>query len=228
MEFAYKMDGMIIKSPKGETFDMPAWQDCGWRRITCEKESCPMCGRQKKHRQKCLNRGLDPDSMEAAMDCVQETFSEVGDMLRTDAARFGVDLNNLEDVKETEPPSMESYQICAKVMKWRDAVYNLFGEAESWGDGWQNSEAGQDLSWYANLLPVKLYRALCAKWEMKNDDRGAWVDYIYTKYAVEEILKIIKNSLVSLRGELNCRQMNFMFLQSELAEVAKDIEKELG
>ena len=218
---------MIIKNPKGETFDMPAWQDCGWLRITCEQESCPMCGRQKKHRQKCLNRGLDPDSIEAAMDCVQETFSEVHDMLRTDAARFGVDLNNLEDVKETEPPSMESYKICAKVMAWRDAVYNLFGEAESWGDGWQKTEPGQDLGWYANLLPVKLHRALSARREMNNNDSDAWVDYIYTKYAVEEILKILKNSLVSLRGESNCRQMNFMFLQSELAEAAKEIEKEL-
>jgi len=219
---------MIITNQKGETFDMPAWQDCGWRRLSCALESCPMCGRQKKHRQRCLERGIDPESMEAAMDCIQKTFSEVGIRLRTDAAIMGVDLSNLEYIKEAEPPPMESYKIYAGVMAWRNSVYSLCGEAESWGNDWQNTEVARDLNWYANLLPVKLYRALSGKWEMENDDPDMWVDYVYTRYVVDEIIKILTNSLISLRGGINYRAINFMLLQSELAEIAKEIEKELN
>ena len=44
---------------------------------------------------------------------------------------------------------------------------------------------------------------------------------------IEEILKILKNSLSALCDEPNCRKVNFMLLHSELAEAAKEIEKEL-
>ena len=204
---------------------MPAWQDCGWRRLSCGEESCPICGRVERQRQKCLARGLDPDSMEAAMECVGDTFAEVKELLQKDAKRMGIDLNNLEEVKEPEPPLPESYPLYQKMMAWRKEVFAMLEAASQWGEQWLQSEESQDLSWYANLLPVKIYRALSDKWEMENSDTEAWVDYYYTKYVIGESIKILHQAFTVLRAQPSPQCLQLQFLPSALKRMEEEIRK---
>lgn len=216
---------MLLKNKKGETFEMPAWQDCGWRRLSCEEPSCPICGRVQRQRQQCLARGLDPDSPEALMEGVGETFAEVKELLQKDAERMGIDLNNLEQVKEPEPPPPESYALYQKIMAWRKDVFAMLEAASQWGEQWLQSEESQDLSWYANLLPVKVYRALSDKWEMENSDPEVWVDYHYTKYVIEESIKILHQAFAVLRAQPSLQCLQLQFLPSALGQMEEEIKK---
>lgn len=213
----------MLKNQQGETFDMPAWQDCGWRRITCGQDSCLMCGRVKQQRERCVAKGLDPDSWEAVMECVTEDFSEVSVLLKKDAKKMGIDLNNLEDVEIPEPPQPETYPVHSKLMEWRRGVFDLFGEAEEWGDGWLELEAGRDLGWYANTLPVKYYRTVSDKWSMENGEEEVWVDYYYTKYVVKEVIKILEDAFMALRREQTSRTLQFQILHSQLVNLKAEI-----
>lgn len=217
------MINMFLKNQQGETFEMPIWQDCGWRRITCGQDKCPMCGRLKRQKEKCIAKGLDPDSWEAVMECVSDNFSEVSMLLKKDAERLGIDLDNIKDIKIPEPPEPETYSVYEKLMELREGVFNLFGEAKEWGETWPELEAGQDLSWYINSLPIKYYRAVSGKWGMENGEEEAWVDYYYTKRVVLEIIKILGNAFVALRREQNSRALQFQILHSQLANLKTEI-----
>lgn len=215
---------LMKQKDKEEVFQMPAWQDCTWRRVPCNKADCPMCGRVQRQRQKHIERGEDPDTWEAAMQDVGETFKEVHGLLRKDAKRMGIDLDNLEEVEIPEPPKAGTYPIYNKMMEWRKSVFSLAEEASEWGEAWLESEAGHDLTWYANLLPVKITRALSDKWEMENTDMDMEVDYDYTKYVIGECVKILQQALTTIRNLNPSQAVQFQLLHSQLVQMEEEIK----
>lgn len=215
---------MLLKNVQGETFEMSVWQDCGWRRLTCEKETCPICGRVKKQKQHCIDKGLDPDSWEAVMESVHESFKETAELLKKDAERLGIDLNNLEDMEMSEPPTPKAYPLHEKISKWHKEVFSFLGTASEWGESWINSEACLDLGWYANLLSTKTYRALSDKWKMNNNRDEVWVDYYYTRYVLAEILKILKTAFVVLRRKAGSQSVQLQILHSTLVNMEEEIK----
>ncbi|MBU0648669.1 hypothetical protein KJ969_00965 [Patescibacteria group bacterium] len=208
------------KRPK----DMPAWQDCTWRRIACEKPDCRICGKIMKQRQNHIERGEDPDSMEFVLQDVMEDLQETRDLIQKSAKHMVVDLSNLEDIDMPEPPRPDKYPLYKELMRWRKNVYDSMGKARQSKALWPDTDAARDLAWYANLLPVKTYRLLSDKWEIQNGDDLAKFDYDYTKYVVHECVNILEKSFSSLHTLAPSQKVVFLLLHSQFAYMLKRIK----
>ena len=70
---------------KTAKFKMPKWMDCAWRRVACEKDSCPICGRINKDRKRHIEAGEDPDDIGMVFEDVGRTFKETLELIKKDA-----------------------------------------------------------------------------------------------------------------------------------------------
>lgn len=191
--------------------EMKEWQDCQWRRQACDLDSCPICGRINRDREAHIKKGEDPDSMGSVIYDVSNNFKEMIGLLKKDAAKRGIDLNNLEDVKEPEPPLPTDYDIYNKLMEWRQGIYDIAEASEAASDAWLFSEAGKDLIWYSSTVIVKLYRQLGTVWQMENEeDHYLEFEYQYTGYVLGEVLGILSMALneLSTDGNAHAREFN--------------------
>lgn len=207
-------------------FKIPEWWDCGWKRVSCNKKSCLLCGRILRDRRKHIERGEDPDSMKSAMEDAGGSLSEALRMIKKDAERLGIDITNLENIKE--PPEPEKFSLYRKVAKWRNFVSEIVKHAEESDNLWLGTEAAADLLWYKNTLAAKTYRQLCNLWHMDNGDEYGDIDFKYTKYVLIECLKILKRSLNALallasdqKGELMMAAGQMAKLESAILTVVK-------
>jgi len=185
-----------IEKIDSEDFKIPKWMDCSWRRISCGQDDCPICGRIKRDRQKHIDKGEDPDAMSAVMEDVGNNFKEILATIKDDAMMHGIEIDNIEEIKE--PPEPEVYPLYLKLLDWRKDIYRLAEESDETNSAWLYSVAGQDLMWYANTVLIKTYRQLSNRWHLDCGDQYGEADYEYTKYVLEECLKIIKNALRDL------------------------------
>ena len=208
---------------KGE-FVMPKWMDCTWRRIPCGRDDCPICGRIKRDRKKHLARGEDPDSMEAALEDVGNNFKEALAMIKKDAKRMGIDISNIDDIKE--PPKPHEFPLYNKINSWRHDIYQMAEQASENLEAWPELEPGLDLFWYANTTLAKTYRQLCNRWHLEQGDEYGEEDYEYTKYVLGECLAILKKSLSKLitmypgkKGELNLALVMLSGLEREILKI---------
>lgn len=207
-----------------DNFKMPKWMECSWRRVSCGKDNCPICGRIKRDRQRHIERGEDPDDIKSVLEDVSRNFKEVMEMIKRDCEARGIELTNIENVKE--PPGPEEFPFYKKVKEWNKSVMTLGNMAQLSGEFWIQTEEAADLFWYANTLLAKTYRQLCNKWHIKNDDEYGDFDYQYTKYVLKECLKILKKSLKELiknnqsrRKELNSILLNLRNLEKQIIKI---------
>lgn len=191
----FKESGAIVELPKGE-FKMPKWMECTWRRIPCGRDGCPICGRIKRDRQRHLECGEDPDDLKNVFEDVGNSFKEDLELIKKDAERLGIDITNIDNIQE--PPEPKKFPLYRKVSKWRNFVEEILNDAYDTGSLWIETEAAADLLWYKNILMAKTYRQLCNQWHLKNGDEYGEVDYEYTKYILDECLKILKKVLNEL------------------------------
>lgn len=205
-------------------FKIPEWEDCVWKRVPCGKDECPICGRIKQNRWRNIVKGKNPDDMESVFEDVKNIFKETIALLKADCKRQGIDLDDIGQTNEPEPPKPEEFPLYLKIKEWRDSVFKL---ATSKGSAfWLATEEAQDLLWYANILTAKTYRQLCNKWEMERDHEYTDADYDHTKKVISESLKIIKKSLLSADNLGNGLKVRFeksgkalADLESELVEI---------
>lgn len=209
-----------IKSKNGK-FKMPEWMDCSWRRVSCDKDSCPICGRIKKDIQKHIEKGENPDSIESAFEDVAKNFKETLELIKKDCEAKGIDLTNIDNIQE--PPEPEEFPLYNKVNKWRELVLNLGEAAED--NFWQYTEAAADLFWYVNTLAAKTYRQLTNKWELEHGDEYGDIDYEYTGYVIKECLKILKKSLGKLVLFNSEQKISLMLIHDKLLDLEKEILK---
>lgn len=181
---------------KNQKFSMPKWMECTWRRLACNKKTCRICGRFMRDRQRHLRAGDDPDSMEAALEDVSRNFSEALENLKEWAEQNGIEITNLENIKEPSPPA--HFPLYNIVTRWREGVMDFINVEADKHRAWTNSEQIKDLMWYANLLAAKTYRQLCNCWHIKEGNEYGGFDHKYTRYVLGECIRILKNSL----GEL--------------------------
>lgn len=212
---------MEKKGKKKQKFKMPKWMDCAWRRGGCNKEDCPICGRINAFRYKCIMEGKDPDTMEAAMEQVGQKFKEVLEKIKEDCESKGIELTNIENIKE--PPEPEKFPLYRKIKGWRDSVYFLLENPAF--EFCYFTEAGQDLAWYADTLMAKVYRQLCNKWHIENGDEYGEFDFQYTSYVLKECLGILKKSLKELKGNNVYQKKEMSLALSELSGLEKQIKK---
>ena len=60
-----------------------------------------------KTRKKFIKQGKDPDSLESAFEAVADNFKKMKKMLKKDAKKWGIDLNNLEEEIPEKEVSLE-------------------------------------------------------------------------------------------------------------------------
>lgn len=210
--------------------EMPKWMDCAWRRIACEKDDCPICGRIKKDRQKHIEKGEDPDSIESAMEDAGNNFKEVLAAIKADAKAHGIEIENIPDnVKDMEePPAPETYPLYLKLNNWRQDIYKLADESDEASNAWLYSEAGQDLLWYANTLAAKTYRQLSNCWHLERGDEYGDFDYKYTAYVLEECINFLKKALAELSKSDSAFKNKFYLALIYLNELEKEINNTLS
>lgn len=206
-----------------EDFKMPEWIECVWRRAACGKESCKICGRILRDRQKHIEKGEDPDDLKSALEDVGDNFKEAMMMVKKDAERLGIDLENIDDIKE--PPEPEKFPFYRKIQKWHKMVSQIGKDAEASGDLWLGTEAAADLFWYKNTLLAKVYRELCNIWHIEQKDGYGDFDYDYTSYVINECLKILKQSLSELSLLNSSQKPQLMIALSHLTLLEKQIFK---
>ncbi|MDP2940146.1 MAG: hypothetical protein Q8O13_08725 [Candidatus Omnitrophota bacterium] len=211
-----------IKTKNGK-FKMPKWMDCAWKRVSCEKDSCPICGRIKKDHQKHIERGEDADSIESAFEDIAGNFKETLELIKKDCETKGIELTNVDNIKE--PPEPEKFPLYNRVNKWRNLVLNLEESLED--DIYYHTEAAADLFWYVNILASKIYRQLTNKWEIKHGDKYGDVDYKYTGCVIKECLKILKKSLRDLSLFNLEQKVGLMLIHDKLLNLEKEIFKNL-
>lgn len=214
-----------IESMVQEKFTMPEWQDCTWRRNSCGKDSCRICGQIKKDRQERLARGEDPDSMEAALDYVKKSLEQTLQLVQRQASEMGIDLDQIEDIATDEPPEAEEFILWREVHNWVLEVHEIAQiawEMENFQDP-RYMESLKDLTWYARTLDVKIYRKLCNRWELERGEEYADADFDYTKYVLGTCTNILRDVLVTLDGVSVDPRPAFMLLFSQLADLKKKI-----
>ena len=88
------------------------------------------------------------------------------------------------------------------------------------------SETIKDLSWYSNTFTVKTYRQLCNRWHIKKGDEYGKFDYEYTKYVLEECVRILKKSLseiIARKRKPRSSVDQFLFLYKQLLILEKSV-----
>ncbi len=207
-----------IKLKNGK-FKMPKWMDCAWRRIPCNKDTCPLCGRINRDRQKHIEQGEDPDSIESAFEDIGKNFKETLELIKKDCETKGIELTNIDNIQE--PPEPEEFPLYNKVNRWRKSVLTLEETPED--SLWQYTEPATDLFWYANILAAKIYRQLTNKWEIEHGDEYGDVDYEYTTHVLRECLKILKKSLRELSSFNSSQKIGLMLIHDKLLDLEKEI-----
>jgi len=203
-------------------FKMPKWMECTWRRVPCGKDECPICGRIKRDRQRHIEKGENPDDIKSVLEDVSQDFKEAMEMIGRDAERMGIDITNLEKIKE--PPQPKEFPLYNKVEEWNKSVRTIRNEAELFGEFWLDTEEATDLFWYANILMAKTYRQLCNKWHIKKGDDYGEFDRRYTDYVLKECREILKKSLKELANNYpQKRELDALY--SDLLKLEKEIIK---
>lgn len=202
-------------------FRIPKWWECGWRREACNKKSCVLCGRILRDRKKHIARGEDPDDMKSVLEDVGGSFAEALAMIKKDAERLGIEITNIDDIKE--PPEPKKFALYRRVAKWRNAVSEIAERAEASGELWIATEAAADVLWYKNTIAAKTYRQLCNRWHMTHGDEYGDVDYAYTKYVLGECVRILQKSLRELALLASSQKGELMMAAGQLAKLESDI-----
>jgi len=215
-----EIDGLTCMGG-ADDFKMPKWMDCAWRRVSCNKDDCPICSRIKSDKQKHIEWGEDPDSCGSVFEDVSNNFREVREMIKKDTNRMGIDITNLDNIQE--PPKAEEFPLYQKVTSWRNSVFGITEKAETLGEVWTRTELFADLMWYANLLPTKTYRQLCNKWHIEQGDAYGEVDFEYTGYVLKECIKILGDTFTQLQSFSSEYMPNLIRAYAQLNNLEKEI-----
>ncbi len=177
---------------------MKSWQDCQWLRAPCGQKNCPLCGPIEEKRQEHIEKGEDPDSMEAALQDVSDNFQELMRVIKKDAAKHGIVLDDLEEEETVEPPPAEIYPLYNEVEKWSSGITKIYEISDEVSSAWLYTEAGEDLVWYARTLLVKTRRQLGNFWHIEQGEEYMDMECQYTGYVLNEVICILQNALINL------------------------------
>ncbi|MEK7107538.1 MAG: hypothetical protein AAB899_05130 [Patescibacteria group bacterium] len=211
-------EGSEFLTPAGSEEEVKEWLNCGWKRIPCGKRSCPICGRIARDREKLEREGKDPDSLENSMEIVGANLAEALIMIRKDAEAMGIDIENLNEVKDVPEP--ERFPLAVAARKWHVDVIRYGEKEQKRGATWIMTEAAADLFWYAGTFDVKIYRQFCNRWHLDSGHTYGAFDYDYTGKVLKQVIGILNSAwtqVLDLAPSSNDLHRRFRAL-------AKDIE----
>lgn len=218
------MDQLRIKNKKvislsGVDFKFPRWMECTWRRVPCYKKSCAICGKMNQRTKEPIEHDEYVHDVGVEFEDITHSLRHALTMIKRDAARLGIDISNIDIIKE--PPRPSAFPLYKKVNSWNKGVLELYNIAHEDGALWVFTEAAADFFWYADLISAKTYRQLCNKWHLQHNDQYGDIDYAYTHYVLNECLVILKRSLHALtqlpsghKGELVSMYASLLKLES--------------
>jgi len=203
------------------SFHVPLWWECQWRRISCRRNSCTFCGRLNALERLIGDSEIPNESAVAAEKQLSETIQYQAKDLGIPAEYlfggheiieddFDEDGYLMEDEREERiSPEPEAFLLYRFSRRWSRLITGAIARAEGAGAAWAKTEAAQDLLWYAAMLPVKIYRQLSTKKEIRNAPDGAdeeraeteeflKIESTYSGYVLREIAAIIDFSLKTL------------------------------
>lgn len=203
-----------------DDFDVPVWWDCVWRRVPCGADMCRFCGRMNTQRKKHVERGEDPDSIEAVMEDVKENFSDVRLMLLRDAERMDIDLSELPDKDDEDDFDAMTHPRTERALAWLKRVHAL-AQADDGGGFWRATEAAADLFWYANTFVVKTARDIDNLRALEQGEDMARVDFVYTRYVLSAVFFILDTALTILESAVHDHGKVFAALRADLLSMTE-------
>lgn len=90
---------------------------------------------------------------------------------------------------------------------------------------WVNSKAAADLLWYSGILSSKTYHELANVWEIQHGDQFGNVDYQYTKFVIQESLRILEESFRELTQYTSPQKVPLMVGLQKLLDLRSEILK---
>ncbi len=157
---------------KEEFYHMPFNYCDRW----CEKckltDICRVFKDEEESKKRYLAQGKDPNSWECVFETVKNSFEKTRKLLEKDAKRFGIDLNNLDEVPEDEEPPLEKFSTYELMKKYSKSLQKLLTELQVVTEDIDEEllvEKAEIISFYSNLIPAKTYRATLSKLEEDND-----------------------------------------------------------
>jgi len=108
-----------------------------------------------------------------------------------------------EEVDANEPPRPDAFMLYRIIDRWAQPIAPYVHKAEKREEAWAHSEAAQDIAWYATMLPVKTYRQLTTRYEVRHaeaatqaeEEEFAEIELGYTGFVLREIMMIIDTAL---------------------------------
>lgn len=210
-------NGFPIMSGSDE--EVMTWLDCVWKRISCGKDSCPICGRINQDKKRLAREGKNPDSIQTAFDSLGANLAETMALIQKDAKAMGIDVSNLKDVADA--PEAESFPLAVRAEKWYSSIMDLYKKEEIRGAAWLLTEEALDLNWYAGIFNAKVYRQLCNKWYFDNEKNYGDFDYIYTSRVIKEVGGIVSGAFEKLLPMAS----DFKSLYADFYLINKEIKK---
>ncbi|MDO8471438.1 MAG: hypothetical protein Q7S49_02415 [bacterium] len=213
------VDFVSERVPRGEYEEIMTWLDCAWKRIACGKDSCPICGKIKRDRERLVREGKNPDSIQSAFDNLGANLAEAMALIQKDAEAMGMNISNLEDIADA--PEAKFFPLAVRAEKWYLSIMNLYNEKSTHGTIWLLTEEALDLNWYAGTFNAKVYRQLCNKWYLDNKKDYSNFDYNYTSRVLKEVSEIIDKSFTSLLPTVS----DFKSLHRDFYLINKEVQK---
>jgi len=163
--------------------------DCTWKRIPCGEEECPICGPIKRERGKMILEGKNPDTPEAAFGIVGTNVAEALTIIKEDAKRMGIDIENLDDIPELPEP--KDFPLAQSAEEWCVELLQFCEKEDAREALWLMTEEAEDLAWYASVFAEKVYRQLQTRWSQDRALEYGDFDYEYTRDVLKQIGKIL-------------------------------------
>lgn len=158
-----------------------------------------------KTRKKFIKQSKDPDSLESAFETVGNTFRGINKMLKKDAKKWGIDIDNLkeEEIFEEElslESELKKYPLYRLVSEYSKKIKDFLEEL-SYIALETNDEIIDNLeiiNYYQLLLPAKIYRACISKEEEDEMENDTTMDSRTSGFIAIRGLKAIITSLSNL------------------------------
>jgi hypothetical protein len=176
-----------------------------------------------KDRERHIERGEDPDDMKSVFEDMRRSFEETKMLLKKHAEKEGIDISNIKETDERDPPEPDEFPLYQEVAGWQASATELFRRAHESGELWLATEAAADLNWYKDMLTSKTYRQLVNQWEIAHGDDLGEVDYKYTGYVLSECTEILKSSLRELSLLASPQRAEFIIALVKLQALERKI-----
>lgn len=162
---------------------------------------CRVFKNEQKSRVRLIKEGKDPDSMESAFEMVAENFAKTMAMIKKDAEKMGINLDEIDDSDYQSPPHPEKfplYNLAFKFMKRLEKILEDLRFVSEGADEKLMIENMEIISHYAPLVPGKIYRAFTSRLEEEEEKKQG----IYI-YDAETSAFIAINGLIAIAEALN-------------------------